>query len=108
MTAVTVENVYVAAKPIIGAAPPLDRDFISLFGVTPKVVAAIWNITSFDHDVKLKHLLWALVFLKVYSAEKPLMCLCGVKNRHTYRKYVWKVLSSLKQKAQLHVRCVSH
>jgi hypothetical protein len=99
MPALEAGHVVVAAGPIIGAAPLVMRDFVSLFGVSPKVCAAVWNITSFDDDVKLQHLLWALLFLKTYQTETPLMKLANCTCRKTFRKYVWKVLSALRLKS---------
>lgn len=99
MVLIKAENVVVAAHPIIGAAPVVLRDFVSLFGVSPRVCAAVWNCTSFDHDVKLRHLLWGLLFLKTYMKETPLMNIACCTCRKTFRKYVWKVLSSLQLKA---------
>jgi hypothetical protein len=88
-------HVRVASRRIVRGAPALLRDFVTLFGASPKVCAAIWNLTLFDDDVKLQHLLWALLFLKTYQKETPLMVLAGCSCRKTFRKYLWKVLSSL-------------
>jgi hypothetical protein len=58
MTAVTVENVYVAAKLIIGLLHPCNETLFH--SLVPHQKSLQPSGTSFDHDVKLKHLLWAL------------------------------------------------
>lgn len=100
-------HVNIAARTMIGRAPAMLRDFVSLFGVTPRVCAVVWNITSFDDDIKLQHLLWALLFLKTYEKESVLIVLAGGVDRKTYRHKVWRVLSSLKSKAKSVVSLVS-
>lgn len=89
---------------MIGRASAPFRDFISMFGLSPKVIAVVWNITPFDDDVKLLHMLWALNFLKTYATESVLIQLAGNVDRKTYRKRVWSVLSSFKAKAKEIVR----
>ena len=90
---------WIAANPILGRAPL--RDFKTLFGVSTDVVAAVWNVTSFDDDINLLHLLWALIFLKTYNKEATLIALVGGNvSRKTYRKKVWSVLESLSQKSR--------
>jgi hypothetical protein len=93
-------HVFLAARTMIGRAPVPIRDFISMFGVSPRVAATVWNITSFDNDIRLIHLLWALNFLKVYEKEAVLIGIAGGVDRKTYRDKIWRVLSSLKNKAK--------
>jgi hypothetical protein len=38
-----------------------------------------------------RHLLWALVFLKVYASEDVHCCLVGYVDAKTYRKWAWWV-----------------
>ena len=42
----------------------------------------------------IKHLLWALYFLKLYNPEKVSAVACGVDEK-TYRKWLWEVLEVL-------------
>jgi hypothetical protein len=98
---VTEGHVRLAAAPILGrsstSAPT--RDFVSLFGVSPRVCAVIFNIISFPDDIHLVHLLWALSFLKSYATEAVLISMTGgAVSRNTYRRKVWQVLDCLSSK----------
>lgn len=93
-------GVILVAKTLIKKNRPSTRDFVAMFGVTARVCAVVWNITSFDDDIKLVHLLWALMFLKMYEKEAILSAIVGV-DRKTYRDKVWRVLSGLEAKASL-------
>lgn len=94
-------HVWVSAKPILGTAPALIRDFKTIFGVSPETVAAIWNITPFDDDITLVNLLWALSFLTVYDKEAVLIRMTGAPvSRQTYRKKIWSVLQSMTLKSR--------
>jgi len=72
--------------------------FVAFFGVSPRVVAAIWNrLESKDllpKDMQTKHLLWCLLFLKQYSQQRCMAPWCGTDEK-TYRKWVWIVLDVL-------------
>ena len=65
-----------------------DRIFRALFGVTSNVCAIIWaklevNVTT---DKDPNHLLWGLLFLKVYSTEEVHSSLVGTTVK-TLRKW---------------------
>lgn len=47
------------------------RRFRRLFGVTPTIVATVWNISleNFISGTHEMHLLWALMMLKYYGTE---------------------------------------
>ena len=51
-----------------------ERRIRSCFGAPGDIIADIWNRIEADGDLqdgaRPKHLLWALVFLKVYSTEE--------------------------------------
>jgi hypothetical protein len=42
-----------------------------------------------DPNAERKHLLWALVFLKVYATEEIHCAIAGWPNADTFRKYSW-------------------
>jgi hypothetical protein len=43
-----------------------------------------------DPNAKRKHLLWALVFLKVYATSEEVHCaIVGWSHVQTFRKYSW-------------------
>lgn len=76
-----------------------ERDFRSLFGVSPVVASLLFadidKIVQFR--AQAKHLLWALLFLKVYSTE-AIHCAIAGADPKTFRKlsYVYtRALSSL-------------
>ena len=72
-----------------------DRDFRSLFGCSPVVCGVLWVKCKFKNWVEPKHLLWALMFLKVYATEKTLATLAGIGDRQKYRETIWPILTNI-------------
>ena len=74
------------------------RRFVSSFGLNPHVVAMIWNRLDdkdlLPKDMMVKHLLWALLFLKTYQPTGDSAPRCGADEK-TYRKWVWIALDAL-------------
>jgi hypothetical protein len=72
--------------------------FAATFGCSPKVAAALWNRLDkkdlLPEDTLVKHLLWALSFLKLYNAQRAQAPVCGADEK-TFRKWVWRVLDAL-------------
>jgi hypothetical protein len=72
-----------------------DQRFQSLFGVGPEVCDHIWHhLSSYSWKplrMRPKHLLWTLMFLKVYSSELVLSVMVRA-SRKTFRKWVWLLL----------------
>jgi hypothetical protein len=72
-----------------------DARFKSLFGASSTIVAEIWHrieatVAAEDPNAKRKHLLWALVFLKVYATSEEVHCaIVGWPHLQTFRKYSW-------------------
>ena len=66
------------------------RRFRALFGVTPKTTAYIWNKmgAKIPATASPQHLLWAFLFLKVYSSENVHAIIAGVDEK-TFRKWAW-------------------
>jgi hypothetical protein len=84
-----------------------ERDFRSLFGVAPEVCEYVWNHLS-RHGWKPprtrpKHLLWTLLFLKVYATE-GLLAFMAQTSRKTFRKWVWLLLPLIADMAPFVVR----
>ena len=80
-----------------------DQRFRGCFGAPSIVVAELWNLIQahggLDKDAKPKHLLWALVFLKVYSTEELHCAIVGWPSKKTFEKWSWyfvKRISDLK------------
>lgn len=61
------------------------RRFKALFGVTPLVCSVAWKKigTNLPSKASLKHLLWSLLFLKVYATEHCNRALTGVDEKHS-------------------------
>ena len=53
-----------------------EEQFVSLFGAQPKVIAGLWELIKNDVNdgILLKHLLWALIFLKIYAPNEEAHC----------------------------------
>jgi hypothetical protein len=66
------------------------------FGVGTHVTAIIWSTITKPDGAEPHHLLWTLLFLKVYASEEVLSNLIGVCT-NTYRKWVWPMLSAIQQ-----------
>ena len=68
-----------------------DGRFRSLFGVSSRITANIWNrvVPSVNGQAHPKHLLWALVFLKVYSSEEVQCAIVGWPDVKCFCKWLW-------------------
>ncbi len=83
-------------KSAVGSVFIADRRFRGLFGATPTVCSRIWaliNCTVPAGGVP-KHLLWALIFLKVYSTEHVHSALTNIDEK-TFRKLFWTFVGLL-------------
>ena len=72
--------------------------FQTHFGVTPYVCRWIW-ILLIRNNLKpkggtAKHLLWTLMFLKLYSTEKVLATIADCSPK-TYMKWTWKFVRAI-------------
>ena len=71
-----------------------DRRFRSCFGASSKIVAILWNKIianngQIESGGKPKHLLWALVHLKVYSTEEIHCAIVGWPSTKSFSKWAW-------------------
>lgn len=73
-----------------------ERQFLSFFGVKPKVCELAWQIMeeNIPDGMSTKHLLWGLLLLKVYSTETVLSSFAGVTEK-TFRKWSWESIKAL-------------
>jgi hypothetical protein len=107
-----VDVILDAARVIInkkdGSSHTEDRRFRELFGCSPLVVLEVWNLISSNLTIEgspeVEHLLWALIFLKLYSKECTTSRLVGGVDEKTYQKWVWVFVSAI---ADLEVDVVS-
>ena len=107
LIALTKEDFEEVAKTTLGwpsrrkwESKAKDDRFCSCFGAKSDVIATIWNIIlpavilDQDRDNGLsraapKHLLWALILMKVYSTEEIHCSIVGWPHRETFRKWSW-------------------
>jgi hypothetical protein len=69
-----------------------------MFGTSPKVCALLWqkiDLSLMPNGAKPCHLLWALMFLKLYCAEPVLATLAGGVHEQTLRKWVWLFVDAI-------------
>ena len=86
-----------------------DDDFRSFFGCGPIVFLSLWNLLAISNAVPdggtIEHLLWTLMFLKLYSGQKALCALAGGVDPETFRTWVWKFVLAV---AELESEVVSN
>lgn len=75
----------------------MDRKTRGFFGAPCVVIEDLWHrMQPLDDPAGQRiHLLWALVFLKVYSTEDVHCRLVGIKDPKTFRKWSWYMLSKI-------------
>jgi len=85
-------------KPKCGR-PTAERRFRSAFGCGPNVVAKAWHLLAHDHipagGDEPEHLLWALMFLKLYLNETTWAGMAGGVDEKTVRKWSWMFVDQL-------------
>ena len=64
------------------------KHFSSMMGATPQLTTYMWNTLGKPSWCYLCHLLWALLFLKVYSTDSVLASLIGVDKK----LYCWQTV----------------
>ena len=82
-----------------GATPTdhQERQFRSQFGISWFICEDIWNMLDqhkFNRNREPKHLLWALLFVKVYGNEATHCKMVGTSPK-TFRKWVWQTLTEI-------------
>lgn len=72
------------------------RRFKAHFGCTPERCAQLWNLLQTTPVAAAavngglpKHLLWALLWLKIYNTDEIISGMCGCDEK-TFRKWYWK------------------
>jgi len=69
------------------------RIFRQHFGCSPLVIKKCWDLLGDDRSEQ-RHLLWALLFLKVYGKETTNAAICKCCDR-TFRENVWRMIYAL-------------
>lgn len=93
------EGLKIMKRSRLGSKLTRKRRFRSHFGTSPKVISEVWHrldpLNAWDdaNGVRPVHLLWALLFLKIYGTEAVHCTLAGGKeygpDETTFRKWVW-------------------
>ena len=86
---------YMNRKPIFDGES--ERRFKSTFGTTPNIIYQIWHLieTLLVSESRPCHLLWALMFLKLYKNESASSGMVGGVSEKTFRHHVWIVLAAI-------------
>jgi len=102
---ISMDLVAIVATPLIRRSIDVEkvthiRLFGEHFGVSPWVTACVWNklleLQLVPNRAQVKHLLWTLLFFKVYATEQVLSSICEC-NAETYRIWVRRMLDALGQ-----------
>jgi hypothetical protein len=82
-------------------------DFDQIFGVSRWMCPVVWTKLHLDNvdGVRLEHLLWALVFMKVYSSQKALTKMWGSPSYQTFSKWSWIVIDAIEARRYDEVGC---
>jgi len=88
-------------KPLTIGAPSTDnRAFRDFFGATAIVVSTLWRFMATNDKIPaesgIKHLLWALYFLRAYPKQGHMCSMvggsAGAVDPKTLRKYIWPLI----------------
>ena len=75
-----------------------DARFKSCFGAPSKVIAAAWEMIKdfVRDDIERYHILWGLIFLKVYAPNEEVHCgLVGWPTKQQFREIAWHIVEIL-------------
>ena len=88
------------SKKILNRKSMNHRQFVSHFGVSPRIAALAWNRMISDETLPLGgkpfHLLWTLCWLKTYQTEAVICSICNIGTENTFRKWRDLMLEELK------------
>lgn len=92
---------------MIPSAGIMNRKMKATYGVSINMIVIIWNRLIADNlmprGASLKHLFWALSFLKTYETEHFYSVAFRTLEK-TFRGWMWKIVLSL---ARLEVVCIT-
>ena len=107
----TTEDVYLAGQKymrrenralgVLTVGGPEDRRFCSHFGAGANVVLAAW-VLLIENDLLpldsiFDHLLWALLFMKLYPENEPDLCGKLGCSEKTARKNIWPMIDAISE-----------
>lgn len=70
------------------------RHFRNSYGLDPHKVSDLMSKLMWPKKTKPGHVLWGLLFLRIYPRDDQIKCLVGV-SLNTFRKWVWKVVETI-------------
>lgn len=75
-----------------------ERGYKAKFGASPDVCCDLWERLQPTRPKKSlpKHLLWAMLFLKLYATEPVLSDMVGT-TRKTFRHWSWRLVQSIQK-----------
>ena len=87
----------------VGSTIVARRAFKEYFGICPTIVCLIWKLLAnndlLPEKAQIKHLLWALFFMKVYPKQGPACSVVGGSNGavdpKTFGKWVWMFIQAI-------------
>ena len=66
-----------------------DREFCEVFGVGAITAMTAWNLLELNHLPTvglIMHMLWAMMFIKLYSKVVTMLKMTGIKCGNSFRK----------------------
>jgi hypothetical protein len=72
--------------------------FQDVFGISPRICVIVWirfRLGEVFPGIGVKHFLWALDFLKVYSTQNILRAMMGKPAKQVFRNWVWVVVKAV-------------
>jgi hypothetical protein len=83
-----------------GAAAVESMRFRAMFGTRAEICSLLWDMIepsdfTMGKGAKSCHLLWALMFLKLYATEATLSALAGGVDEKTFRKWSGRFVSAI-------------
>ena len=116
-SAVVREAAFIAAAAAMQQTSALSRRrFLALYGVSPRVCVVVYTIWQREqhmntYNLEIKHLLWGLMFLKVYGTEETHRVLAGGVSERTFRLWSWRVVEVLARMdvvREMHCLCFTY
>ena len=76
-----------------------EHEFRTFFGVSVEIFLTTWNLLEKKHylppDGTIEHMLWALMFMRVYASESVLCALAGGIDKNTFKKWTWPFIEAI-------------
>lgn len=106
----------IMGQSTLGSEKTFDRRFLEFFGISVAMCVVVWKMLDINPEVydedkgaEPKHLLWALLFLKLYNKEGPNCKMVGPNgiavDPKTFRHWCWLFIEKV---AILHTEVVSN